>query len=103
MHGQYLEGRPISDEASSVCVLFDPKDGRIAHVHGITMLHSRGGITESELEARARKHAEDFGKSVAGLKALHVPMAVFRENGTFRVNAQGDGLIPSPPRSKRNR
>jgi hypothetical protein len=103
MQAQYFEGKPISDEASSVCVLFDPKDGRIAHVHGITVLHSRGGITESELEARARKLAEDFGKSVTGLKALHVPMVVFSQNETFTVNSQGDGLIPSPHRSKRNR
>jgi hypothetical protein len=103
MNAQYLAGEPIGDEASKVCILFDPKDGRIMHVHGRTVVHSRGHITESELEARARQHAEHFGKPVAGLKVLHVPLAAIRENGRLRVSAGGDSLIPSPRRSKRDR
>jgi hypothetical protein len=103
MKSQHLAGKPLSDEASRVCILFDPKDGRVVHVHGITVVHSRGGITESELEARARKNAEHFGKSVAGLKALHVSMAAIRQNGKLRVNAGGDGLVPSPRSSRPDR
>lgn len=102
MQAQHVAGKPISDEASRVCILFDPKDGRVVHVHGVTVLHSSGPVSESELEARARKHAEHFGKSVAGMKALHVPVAAIRQNGKLRVNAQGDGLIPSPRNSKRD-
>jgi hypothetical protein len=103
MKSQTLQGRPIADDLSKVCILFDPKDGRVVHVHGSTALHSKGTVPTSELEARARKHAEHFGKSVAGLKALHVPLSAIRENGGLRVNKAGDGLIPSPRASGRKR
>ncbi|HXP74675.1 MAG TPA: hypothetical protein VN823_11065 [Stellaceae bacterium] len=103
MKTQHLQGKPISDDLSQVCILFDPKDGRVVHVHGSTMLHLKSGLAKSELETRARKHAEHFGKSVAGLKALHVPIAEVRKNGRLRVNKSGDGLVPSPPQSIRNR
>ena len=102
MKTQHLQGKPISDDLSQVCVLFDPKDGRVLHVHGSTTLHSKAGLAKSELEARARNHAAHFGKSVAGLKALHIPIADLRRNGALRVNKSGDGLLPSPPKSIRN-
>jgi len=94
-------GKQVSDSASKVCILFDPKDGRVVHVHGVTILNSRGGIGATEMETRTRKHAEHFGKSTAGLRALHVPITAIREHGAFRVNERGDGVIPIPRRPHR--
>jgi hypothetical protein len=96
-----VQGKPLSDDASRVCLLYDPKDGRVVHVHGVTVAHAKGVPDAAEVEARARKHAENFGRSTAGLKALHVPVSAVRENGKLRVNAKGDGLVPSPRRSIR--
>jgi hypothetical protein len=95
------KGKTVSDDASKVCVLFDPKDGRVVHVHGVTILNSGNGIGATEMEARARKHAERFGKSTAGLRALHVPITAIRGHGAFRVNERGDGLVPVPRRPRR--
>jgi len=94
-------GKPVGDSASKVCVLFDPKDGRVVHVHGATTLQSKNEIGAAEMEARARKHAERFGKSTAGLKALHVAIAAVRTDGAFRVNERGDGLVSVPRRPRR--
>jgi hypothetical protein len=96
-------GKPVSNSASKVCVLFDPKDGGVAHVHGTTTLNSKNEIGVAEMEARARKQAERFGKSTAGLKALHVPIADVRSEGAFRVNERGDGLVTVPRRPRRRR
>src|SRR5580658_9940850 len=57
---QYVDGKPVSDDASKVCILFDPKDGRVVHVHTATELHSQNTLTESEMEERARRYARHF-------------------------------------------
>jgi hypothetical protein len=96
-------GKAVSDTASKVCVLFDPKDGRPVHVHGVTTLNSENKISAGEMEARAHKHAKHFGKSTAGLRALHVPIAAIRAHGAFRVNERGDGLVSVPRRPRRRK
>jgi hypothetical protein len=100
MKAQHFEGNPVSDQASRVCLLFDPKDGRVVHAHGVTVLQSVGAISDAELEERARGYAQHFGKKVADLQALHVPIDAIRNVGKLQVNSQGDGLMPSPPASR---
>ena len=93
-------GKPVSDSASKVCVVF-VVDGRVVDFRGATTLQSKNEIGAAEMEARARKHAEHFGKSTAGLKALHVAIAAVRTDGAFRVNERGDGLVSVPRRPRR--
>ncbi len=88
----FAHGKPVADDASRVCVLFDPKDGRVVHIHGLTTLHGRETISDAELEKRTADHAMAFGHSVAGLKTLHVPISSIRNRGIFKVNATGTGL-----------
>jgi non-ribosomal peptide synthetase component F len=99
----YVDGKPVSDDASRVCLLFDPKSGRVVHGHTATALHSPNTLTEAELEERARKYARHFGHSVGGLRALHLPLAAVRQPGRLRVNAAGTGLVPAPPTAPRDR
>lgn len=103
MNTLIANGKHVSDDASKVCVLYDPKDGRVVHVHGVTVLHSGGGVGAAELEARARRLAEHFGKPTAGLRALHVPIADIRNQGRLRVNQSRNGLEPATPRPRRSR
>lgn len=94
MKNQHFQGRPVEKERSRVCLLFDPKDGRVVHGHGVTILQSEKQLEPAELEARARKHAGSLGKQVEGLKALHLPLEAIHEHAAFKVNPQGDGVIP---------
>jgi hypothetical protein len=96
MNSQHFQGKPIGNEQSQVCLLFDPKDGRVAHGHGITILEFAKPVEPAELEARARKHAKTLGKSVEGLKALHLPYAAIQPHTAFKVNAEGTGIVPLP-------
>jgi len=92
----FVKGKPVDDNSSRVCVLFDPKNGRVVHVHGATTLPGGKKRSDAELETEATEHASAFGHSVAGLKALHVPLSAIRERGAFKVNAQGTGLEATP-------
>lgn len=93
MKKQYFKGKPLPDESSRVCVLFDPKDGRIVHVHGVTILPGGKHVSEAEVEGRTRSCASALGHSITGLRHLHVPMSAVKGGGGFRVNAEGTGLV----------
>jgi hypothetical protein len=93
MKAQYFKGKVVDDRAAKVCVLFDPKDGRIVHVHGVTKLDGTNEIDEKELERRAIGHAKAFGHEVATLKALQVPISAMRQPGALKVNPAGSGLV----------
>ena len=95
MKAQHFKGTVVDDRASKVCVLFDPKDGRIVHIHGVTTLDGAREIDNPELERRAVGHAKAFGHQVAALKALHVPVSAIRQPGTLKVNAEGSALVQS--------
>lgn len=60
-------------EPTSSCVVYDPRSGRIVHVHSVVAepgarIPSREQVAEDALEI-AR---ESSGRQVKGLKALHV-------------------------------
>jgi hypothetical protein len=93
-----VKGKPIGDEASKVCVLYDPKDGRVVHVHGVTTMPGGKDVDRDELEQRATRHAKALGRSVEGLKSLHLPFSAIRQHGSLKVNTDGTGLAPSRAR-----
>ena len=94
MHALQFRGKPVDDNLSKVCVLFDPKDGRIVHVHGVTTLSKGRSCSKSELEERTISRAKAFGNSVSGLKTLHVPLSAIRQQGPLKVDDKGERLIP---------
>ncbi|HTR25152.1 MAG TPA: hypothetical protein VMI10_14320 [Terriglobales bacterium] len=94
MKSIFVKGKPVSDEASKICILYNPEDGRVIHVHGVTIMHGGKEVSHAELEHRATAHAKALGRSVAGLKALHLPFSAIRRQGAFKVNSDGTGLVP---------
>ena len=104
MKSQYFEGRLMETPRSQVCLLFDPKDGRVVHGHGVTVLQSDKQIEPAELEARARRHARGLGKRVEDLQALHLPLEALHGHAAFKVNPEGNGIVPiarGPRRARR--
>jgi hypothetical protein len=99
MKSLYFKGNEVSDEATKVCVLYDPKDGRVVHVHAVTVLPGGKEVTEAELELRTKAHATTLGRSVEGLKHLRVPLSAVRQGGHLKVDPSGTGLVgvASPP------
>jgi hypothetical protein len=97
MKSLLFKGKLVGDDASKVCVLYDPKDGRVVHVHGVTVIPGGKPVSEAEVEQRAIAHAKALGRVVHGLKSLHVPISAVGHRGTLKVNAQGTGLVRPEP------
>jgi hypothetical protein len=87
-----VRGKALDDSLSRACIVFDPKDGRVIHVHGVTTLAGAKQTTDAELEKDAKRHAQAFGHALAGARMLHLPMSAMHQPGPFKVNAQGTGL-----------
>jgi hypothetical protein len=101
MKSLHFRGKPVSDDQSRVCVLFEPKSGRIIHVHGVTTLRKERSCTKQQLEERAFHNAKIFGRAVEGLKALHVPISAIRQPGALRVDEKGTKVIATSQRPSR--
>ena len=89
-HGKLLQPKSVK-----ICVLYDPKDGRVVHVHGVTTVDGGKEVSQAELEQRAITHAKALGRFVEGAKPLHLPFSAIRQHGGLRVIANGTGLVPS--------
>jgi len=92
--GQFFQGKLLNANRSRVCILFDPKDGRVLHTHCVTTLHTGNQLEVAEIESRARRHAKGFGKSVDNLKALHLPFEALGGHIAYRVNSAGNAIEP---------
>ncbi len=68
----FYKGKNIEPESEKICVLYDPKDGRIAHTHEVITLPGGRKVDDEEVEARAFKRAAALGKDTSKFKALHV-------------------------------
>jgi hypothetical protein len=79
-----------------VCVIYDPRDGRIVHGHifvgGGTGMFGPKGQDERERETLdgARRNHGDVSK----FKTLHVPSSFrFAPNAKYRVDVKSGGLV----------
>lgn len=71
--GHSAKGRKVLEpEEVKICVLYDPKDGRIAHHHKVVVLPGGQRVDDKEVERRTLARAASFGTDASKLKALHV-------------------------------
>jgi len=94
MKGQFYQGKLLSANRSRVCILFDPKNGRVFHTHCVTTLQTDNKLEAAEIESRARRHAKALGKKVDNLKALHLPLEALGGHIVYRVNSAGNAIEP---------
>jgi hypothetical protein len=93
----HVHGMPVSDDSSKVCVLYDPEDGRVVHVHGVTTIQGGKAVSDAEVEQRTIAHAKSLGRPVQGLRSLQVPISAIRQGGGLKVNAEGTSITASEP------
>lgn len=67
----------------SCCLLFDPMDGKIRHVHRIVTIEEHP--PEAELESQTLKLARDLGLDTTRLKVMHVDEKALCEPGHYAV------------------
>ena len=82
-----------------VVAVYDPKDGRILHLH--TFLVFGGNITEDEAVEEALVEARRHGRMTEDAKTLHTKQAP--GGGMYRVDLGTLTLVPVEPPSHTSR
>ena len=68
------------------CVLFDPSDGTIHHVHRVVTMEGAEETPKHAIEKRAHHLAREFGLEIAKLQALHVDGSKIEPNTMYAVD-----------------
>ena len=86
--------------SEQVCVVYDPKDGRILHTHRRQV--RSGGIKKKpdEVAVRALQLAGKCGHDTTRLEVLHVPSNGVGNGKSYKVDLSKRTLIEVPRTSK---
>jgi len=75
------------------CVLFDPADGTIRHMHQVVTIAGADETPEAMIEQRARQLAKEFGVDTTTVQALHVDPAALRRGVRYVVDPANRCLV----------
>jgi len=82
-------------ESSYAVALYDPKDGKIRHMHHVITLENASKTEPQLLERDAIANAKRVGHNTDGLKVLHIPN--FGDpTSMYRVDVERKTLIKMP-------
>jgi hypothetical protein len=88
--------KALKPEDVKICVLYDPKDGRIVHHHMVASFPGGQGANEEEVEQRTLARAASFGTDTSKLKALHVSGKDCDPSHRYKVDLKRLTLIELP-------
>jgi len=98
MHTEYgaiqfaAAGKVPTLQSVDAIVVYDPKDGRVRHIHQVLVFKGGKTFDRPAAEKEALSQAEALGHRMASLRALHVPD--FHESGAmYRVDLETHTLI----------
>lgn len=75
------------------CLLYDPDNGAILHVHRVVTLKGAEEWPAAAIEERARQLAKDFGLDAGRLQALIVDGRKLAADKDYRVDPKKQRLI----------
>jgi hypothetical protein len=81
------------------CVVFDPADGEIKHIHDVVTFEGGEAVSDYEVEQRALSLAAERGLDSSRLKAIHVDPAELEPARRYAVDPDRSALVPrsEPP------
>ena len=92
-----IQGKATDEGSTGVCVLYSPENGRVIHVHGVTVRPGAELVSEEEMESRARRHAAGFGRTVEGQCRLGLAVQGGPMDASMvSLHACGDGSVRVP-------
>ena len=97
MQQQYQASRHSAGKVPEVVsvqaiAFYDPKDGRIRHMHHGVTLAGAQAHDKAAFERQAASHAAQMGVKLDGLKSLHVPNFE-HTGGRFRLDVKAQKLV----------
>jgi hypothetical protein len=88
--------KALKPEDVKICVLYDPKDGRIAHHHMVSTFPGGQRVNEKEVERRTLALAASLGTDTSKLKALHVSEKDCDPSRRYKVDIKKLALVELP-------
>ena len=90
------DGKRTKPEDVKICVLYDPKDGRVMHNHKVVVFPGAKKVDKKEVERRALERAARLGRDTSRLKALHVSEEECSPSSAYRVDLASLTLVKLP-------
>jgi hypothetical protein len=87
------EGPVPKAVSSSLCVLYDPVDGRIIHIHQTVVLAGAKAPGKTAVERKARALLQSRGVDASKAKALHVDRPKLRPDTHYEVDPRKGRLV----------
>ena len=85
------------------CVVFNPADGKIEHIHRVVTMDGARGSSEKEAEARTRYLAKSLGLNVDKLEIIHVDSQALVPGLQFSVDLKSRKLVGTPVSRSKDR
>ena len=95
MKNLVFRGKPLGEKASQVCVLYDPKDGRIVHVHGATAAREELCLDQSSTRGKNHPKRKSNWSLSCRIENLHVPLSAIQQRGVLKVDEKRETLVVS--------
>ncbi len=93
-----MEGNQTPDaprvQSVQTCVVFDPTDGTIQHIHDVVTLEGAEAVSNYEVEQRALTLAADRGLDSSTLKTIHVDPEELEPSRRYAVDSENLVLRP---------
>jgi hypothetical protein len=100
---RFISTGETSIRSVKCCVLFDPADGAIHHVHHVVTIDGADEISDSALEKRTRGLAQELGIEVGRLELLHVDAANLKPGTRYGVETGKKRMVALGPRAATQR
>jgi hypothetical protein len=93
-----MEGNQTTDaprvQSVQTCVVFDPTDGTIQHIHDVVTLEGAGAVSDYEVEQRALSLVAERGLDSSTLKTIHVDPEELEPSRRYAVDPDTSRLTP---------
>ena len=89
----FFRGQVLEPESHELCAVYDPKNGRIMHVHEIVRWPGAVDRTKTDVQARALEMAAKHGLEVGRFKTLRLDPAAFDRRKRYRIEPKSLRLI----------
>jgi hypothetical protein len=93
-----MEGNQTTDaprvQSVQTCVVFDPTDGTIQHIHDVVTLEGAEALSDYEVEQRALSLVAERGLDSSTLKTIHVDPEELETSRRYAVDPDKSRLTP---------
>jgi len=89
----FRNGKAFEPEYDKICVLYDPQNGQVIHIHEVVIPPGGRKVDDNGVETRTFQQAANLGKDTSKLKALHVLPKDIERGSPYKVDLKSIKLV----------